>query len=206
MRVAIYIRVSTIKQEGGVETQRQELEGYCQRRGFEIVEVYEDIGESGAKDNRPALEKLMQDARKRHFDAVIVQRLDRLGRSVRHLLHTLDELQSLGIDFISIHQGIDTTTPSGRMILAFLGAISEYARELIKERVRAGLERAKRQGKRLGRKPLKIDENLIESLRNKNKSIREIARIVGCSKSKVLVMLQKRSKSVHIPSINSIQE
>jgi len=206
MRVAIYIRVSTIKQEGGVETQRQELEGYCQRRGFEIVEVYEDIGESGAKDNRPALEKLMQDARKRHFDAVIVQRLDRLGRSVRHLLHTLDELQSLGIDFISIHQGIDTTTPSGRMILVFLGAISEYERELIKERVRAGLERAKRQGKRLGRKPLKIDENLIESLRNKNKSIREIARIVGCSKSKVLVMLQKRSKSVHIPSINSIQE
>jgi DNA invertase Pin-like site-specific DNA recombinase len=148
MRAAIYARVSTIDQEP--ENQLQELRRYVQARGWTAVE-YVDRGVSGAKDRRPALDQLVTDARRRRFDVLVCWRLDRLGRNLKHLITLLDELQALGVAFVSLAEGIDATTPAGKLQMHILGAIAEFERERIRERVLAGLQRAKAQGKRLGR-------------------------------------------------------
>jgi DNA invertase Pin-like site-specific DNA recombinase len=148
MRVAIYARVSTLDQEP--ENQLTELRGYVEARGWTAVE-YVDKGVSGAKDRRPALDRLVADATRRRFDVLVCWRLDRLGRNLRHLILLLDELNALGIGFVTLGEGIDTTSPTGRLVLHVLGAISEFERERIRERVMAGLQRARTQGRRLGR-------------------------------------------------------
>src|SRR5436190_12354810 len=148
MRCALYARVSTFDQEP--ENQLQELRRYCAARGWSATE-YVDRGVSGAKDKRPALDQLVTDAKRRRFDTLVVWRLDRLGRNLRHLILLLDELQALGISFVSLGEGIDTTTPAGRLQLHVLSAISQFDRDRIAERVRAGLVRASAQGRRLGR-------------------------------------------------------
>ena len=148
MRAAIYARVSTLDQEP--ENQLQELRRYVEARGWAVAE-YTDHGVSGAKDHRPALDQLLADAKKRKFDVLICWRLDRLGRNLRHLITFLDDLQALGVAFVSLAEGIDATTPAGKLQMHILGAISEFERGRIQERVRAGLARAKKQGKRLGR-------------------------------------------------------
>ncbi len=148
MRAAIYARVSTLDQEP--ENQLQELRRYVQARGWTAVE-YVDRGVSGAKDRRPALDALLTDARRRRFDALVCWRLDRLGRNLRHLITLLDELQALGVAFVSLAEGIDATTPAGKLQMHILGAIAEFERERIRERVLAGLQRARTQGRRLGR-------------------------------------------------------
>jgi DNA invertase Pin-like site-specific DNA recombinase len=148
MRAAIYARVSTVDQEP--ENQLQELRRYVQARGWTAVE-YVDRGVSGAKDRRPALDDLIRDARRRRFDVLICWRLDRLGRNLRHLITLLDELQALGVAFVSLAEGIDATTPAGKLQMHILGAIAEFERERIRERVLAGLQRARAQGRRLGR-------------------------------------------------------
>src|SRR5712691_9957083 len=145
---AIYARVSTIDQEP--ENQLQELRRYVEARGWSAVE-YVDRGVSGAKDRRPALDQLVTDARRRRFDVVVCWRLDRLGRNLKHLITLLEELQVLGVAFVSLAEGIDATTPAGKLQMHILGAISEFERERIRERVLAGLQRARTQGKRLGR-------------------------------------------------------
>jgi len=150
MRAAIYARVSTVDQEP--ENQLGELRRYVTARGWTGVE-YVDRGVSGAKDRRPALDELVTDARRRRFDVVVCWRLDRLGRSLKHLITLLDELQALGVAFVSLAEGIDATTPAGKLQMHILGAIAEFERERIRERVLAGLERARREGKRLGRPP-----------------------------------------------------
>ncbi len=147
-RAAIYARVSTLDQEP--ENQLQELRRYVQARGWTAVE-YVDRGISGAKDRRPALDALVTDARRRRFDALVCWRLDRLGRNLKHLITLLDELQALGIAFVSLAEGIDATTPAGKLQMHILGAIAEFERERIRERVMAGLQRARTQGTRLGR-------------------------------------------------------
>ncbi len=147
-RAAIYARVSTLDQEP--ENQLQELRRYVQARGWTAVE-YVDRGVSGAKDRRPALDALVQDARRRRFDVLVCWRLDRLGRNLRHLITLLDELQALGVAFVSLAEGIDATTPAGKLQMHILGAIAEFERERIRERVLAGLQRARTQGTRLGR-------------------------------------------------------
>ena len=148
MKAAIYARVSTFDQEP--ENQLQELRRYAEARGWTAVE-FVDRGFSGAKDRRPALDALLTDARRRRFDVLVCWRLDRLGRNLRHLIILLDELQALGVAFVSLAEGIDATTPVGKLQMHILGAIAEFERERIRERVLAGLQRARAQGRRLGR-------------------------------------------------------
>jgi putative DNA-invertase from lambdoid prophage Rac len=148
MRAAIYARVSTFDQEP--ENQLAELRRYADARGWTATE-FVDRGVSGAKDRRPALDALLQDARRRRCDVVVCWRLDRLGRNLKHLVTLLEELQALGVAFVSLTEGIDATTPAGKLQMHILAAIAEFERERIRERVLAGLQRAKAQGKRLGR-------------------------------------------------------
>jgi DNA invertase Pin-like site-specific DNA recombinase len=144
MKAAIYARVSTV-----VQNQLQELRRYVEARGWTAAE-YVDRGVSGAKDRRPALDRLLADAKRRRFDVAVCWRLDRLGRSLKHLISLLDDLQSLGVAFVSLAEGIDATTPAGKLQMHILGAIAEFEKGRIVERVRAGLARARAQGQRLG--------------------------------------------------------
>jgi DNA invertase Pin-like site-specific DNA recombinase len=175
MRAALYGRVSTFDQEP--ENQLVELRRYVQARGWTAVE-HVDRGVCGAKDRRPALDALLKDARRRRFDVVVVWRLDRLGRNLRHLITLLEELQALGIAFVSPNEGIDATTPAGKLQMHILGAIAEFERARIAERVKAGLQRAKAQGKRLGR-PRKHPAATVVP----GGSVREAASAWGVSKS-----------------------
>jgi putative DNA-invertase from lambdoid prophage Rac len=153
MKAAIYARVSTVDQEP--ENQLQELRRYVEARGWSAAE-YVDRGVSGAKDRRPALDQLLADAKRRRFDVLVCWRLDRLGRSLKHLITLLDELQSLGVAFVSLAEGIDATTPAGKLQMHILGAIAEFERERIRERVLAGLQRARTNGHRLGRPKARV--------------------------------------------------
>ena len=154
MRAAIYARVSTVDQEP--ENQLAELRRYVEARGWSGAE-YVDRGVSGAKDRRPALDSLLADAKRRRFDVLVCWRLDRLGRNLKHLITLLDDLQALGVAFVSLAEGIDATTPAGKLQMHILGAIAEFERGRIVERVRAGLQRARTQGVRLGRPRRRID-------------------------------------------------
>ena len=178
LRAAIYARVSTIDQEP--ENQLAELRRYVEARGWSAVE-YVDKGVSGAKDRRPALDQLLIDARLRRLDVVVCWRLDRLGRSLKHLITLLDELQALGVAFVSLAEGIDATTPAGKLQMHILGAIAEFERERIRERVLAGLQRAKRQGTRLGRPRLVVAPERLQAARGL--PIREAARVLGVPRS-----------------------
>ncbi len=153
MRAALYARVSTLDQEP--ENQLAELRRYVDARGWTVTE-YVDRGVSGAKDRRPALDQLIRDAKRRRFDVLVCWRLDRLGRNLRHLILLIDELQALGVAFVSLAEGIDATTPAGRLQLHILGAIAEFERARIAERVQAGLARARANGTRLGRPTLRV--------------------------------------------------
>jgi DNA invertase Pin-like site-specific DNA recombinase len=175
MRAAIYARVSTFDQEP--ENQLAEIRRYVAARGW-TAEEYVDRGISGAKDRRPALDRVLIDARRRRFDVLVVWRLDRLGRNLRHLITLLEELQALGIAFVSLNEGIDATTPAGKLQMHILGAIAEFERARIAERVKAGLQRARAQGKRLGR-PRKAPTTIVIP----GGSVREAASVWGVSKS-----------------------
>jgi len=175
MRAAIYARVSTVDQEP--ENQLQELRRYVGARGWTSVE-YVDRGVSGAKDRRPALDQLLTDARRRRLDVVVCWRLDRLGRSLKHLITLLDDLQALGVAFVSLAEGIDATTPAGKLQMHILGAIAEFERERIRERVLAGLQRARKSGKRLGRPRVAPAPVAVPG-----GTVREAARTWGVSKS-----------------------
>jgi DNA invertase Pin-like site-specific DNA recombinase len=150
-RVAIYVRVSTDKQT--VENQVRELRQIAERRGWEVVELYQDAGISGAKgrDLRPGLDKMLNDAQRRRFDVVMAWAIDRLGRSLIDLLGTIQTLEACGVDLYLDQQSIDTTTPAGRLMYQVTGAFAEFERSIIRQRVRAGLKRAVEQGKQLGR-------------------------------------------------------
>jgi DNA invertase Pin-like site-specific DNA recombinase len=174
-RAALYMRVSTKNHGQTTETQAVALRDYAAHRGFEIVQEYRDEGVSGSKDSRPALDRLMKDARTRRFDVVIVARFDRFARSVSHLLRALEEFSHLGVDFVSLSESIDTSTPVGRMIFTVLGAVAELERNLIKERVQMGISRARRQGKALGRPRVAVDPLQVAGLRSRGLSWNEIA-------------------------------
>jgi len=154
MKVAIYVRVSKEKQN--LQNQTLKLTEYAKNRGFDVFHIYTDKI-SGSKDSRPALNHLMMDARERKFDSVLVWKLDRLGRPLQHLIQIIGEWKNLGIDFICMTEPIDTTSPGGELIFHIFGAIAQFERKLITERINLGLDRARKQGKRLGRPPGKKD-------------------------------------------------
>ena len=186
-RAAVYVRVSTHDQE--VENQLSELRKYVEARGWEARE-YIDEGVSGAVEQRPALDKLLRDAKRRRFDVLVCWRLDRLGRSLKHLITLLDDLQALGVAFVSLAEGIDATTPAGKLQMHILGAISEFERARCAERVRAGLARVRRQGRRLGRPPVQVSREAVDSVRGL--PVREAARRLGVSRSTAHRVLGQR--------------
>ena len=184
VRAALYARCSTHDKGQDPELQLSPLREYCQRRGFVMAGEYVDNGVSGTKDRRPQLDGLLEVARKRQIDLIIVWKLDRFGRSLKQLVTVLDELSNLGIGFISYQDNLDLTTPQGRLMFHIIGAMAEFERELIRERVKAGLENAKRKGKRLGRKPIPpIEKEKIITLLEKDPSlsVRKIARKLDMS-------------------------
>jgi len=181
MRAALYARVSTANHGQDVSMQTRELREFCERRGWTAAGEYVDVGISGTKEKRPELDRLMTDAHRRRFDAVIVWKFDRFARSVSHLLRALETFNALGIAFVSLSESLDTSTPAGRMVFTVLGAVAELERSLIVERVKAGLRNARAKGKRLGRPRKIVDAARIRRLRAEGRPWRKIARIMGCS-------------------------
>ncbi len=181
-RAAIYARVSTANNGQDPTMQTRELREYCGRRGWQVAGEYVDVGISGAKEKRPELERLMADAHRRRFDAVVVWRFDRFARSVLHLLRALENFRALGIEFVSLSEQVDTSTPTGKMVFTVLGAVAELERSLIAERVKAGLRNARTKGKRLGRPRVAVDAARIAALRAQGRSWREVCAETGLSK------------------------
>ena len=172
-RVALYGRVSTANGQDP-QMQLRELREYADRRGWQIASEYVDRGISGAKDSRPELNRLMADAHRRRFEIITVWKFDRFARSVSHLLRALETFKALGIEFVSLSEQVDTSTPTGKMVFTVLGAVAELERSLIAERVRAGLRNARAKGKRLGRPRVVVDAPRIAALRAQGRSWREI--------------------------------
>ena len=187
-RAAIYLRVSTLDQHP--ETQQHDLHALAQQRGFEIVEEYTDRI-SGAKARRPGLDKLLADARRGKFDIVVIWAFDRIARSVRHLLDVLDELNRLNVEFISFRENIDSGGPLGRAMIVIIGAIAELERNLIIERVRSGMRRAKLEGRRIGRAPLEVDRSALLRDRAGGMTLAEVAKAHRISKASVCRVLKQ---------------
>lgn len=184
LRVALYARVSTSNKGQDVGLQLDELRQVATLRGWSIADEYVDSGVSGSTDSRPALDRMMADAQAGRFELVAVWKLDRLGRSLQHLLRLIADLSGWGVGFASLRDaGIDTTTPSGRLMLQILGALAEYERELICERVNAGIARAKAQGKHCGRPRLELELRPAAAMLKNGRSLREVAEILGVSRT-----------------------
>jgi len=181
-RATIYVRVSTAEQETAL--QEAELKEYCERRGWTFV-LYRDKGQSGAKQDRPALNMLLGDLRKRKFDVLVVWALDRLARLLKQLLAISEDCRSLGVDLVSLKQAVDTTLPAGRLTFQVLGAVAEFEREMLRERVRSGMARARRAGKNVGRPAkrsfLSSEIEKMKDLRSHVASIRKLATEFGTS-------------------------
>src|SRR5580700_10195554 len=178
MRIGLYARVSTMHNQNP-EMQLAELREHATRRGWEVVSEYIDRGITGARERRPELDRLWADCRKRKVDAVLVYRYDRFARSLRQLVNALEEFRALGIDFISLHEGVDTSTPNGRLVFGIFASIAEFERELIRGRVISGLAAAKSRGTRIGRPNSDVDVARIAQLHASGASWREIERTVG---------------------------
>jgi DNA invertase Pin-like site-specific DNA recombinase len=194
-RIALYARVSTTGGQQDPEMQLRELREYAQHRGLVIVDEYVDRM-TGSKDSRPALNRLMADATQRKFDAVFVWKLDRFGRSLRHLVNALAELEALGVTFVSLRDNLDLTTPSGRLMFQIIGAMAEFERALIQERVKAGIRNAKAKGRRLGRPKVVVDKNEVLALRDSGASWRAIAGKLGIGVGTAHRIAQRRAKNL----------
>ncbi len=208
MRVAIYARVSTADKGQDPRVQTLELQEYCQRRGWSVAGEYVDVGFSGAKEKRPELDRLMADAHRRRFDSVLCWKFDRFARSVSHLLRALDTFRSLGIDFISFSEQLDTSTPTGKMVFTVLGAVAELERSLIVERVRAGMRNARVKGRRIGRPPrtcLNQDarRSIFEAYAMGGVSLRQLAVRFGTSIGTVqrCIQLYQKASTQPLPSV-----
>jgi|SRR5581483_733845 len=185
-RVVLYARVSTLNGQQDPEMQLRELRAYAQARSWLAAGEYVDAGISGSVESRPELNRLMGDARKRRFDIVLVWRFDRFARSTKHLLLALEEFRSLGVQFISYQENIDTTSPLGQALFTIVGAVAQLERDLIRERVCAGLRHARAKGKKLGRPRKVVDRDRIAKLRAAGVSWRAISREMGLGLGTVL--------------------
>ncbi len=194
-RAALYMRVSTVDQHP--ETQLHDLRAMAQQRGYEIVEEYTDRV-SGAKAKRPGLDQMLRDARRNRFQVVLVWASDRIARSVKHFLDVLDELNRLNVEFISFREQIDTGGPLGRAVVVIIGAIAELERSLIVERVRAGMRRAKLEGRHIGRKPLELDRPAILKDRARGQSLAQLAKGHRVSRATIHRILKESKQSQEI--------
>jgi DNA invertase Pin-like site-specific DNA recombinase len=193
-RAVLYMRVSTVDQHP--ETQLHDLRGLAAQRGFEIVAEYTDTM-SGAKAKRPGLNQLLSDARRGKFDVVLVWAFDRIARSVRHFLEVLDDLNHLNIEFVSFRENIDTGGPLGRALIVIIGAIAELERNLIIERVRAGMRRAKLEGRQIGRRKLDVDRAVIVRDRQRGMTLTEVAKAHGISRALVCRIMRDINGTGH---------
>jgi len=182
LRVALYARVSTAHNGQDPKVQLRNLREDCQRRDWTIHREYIDVGISGAKEQRPELDRLLTDAHHRRFDAVVVWRFDRFARSVSHLLRALETFCVLGIEFVSLSEQVETSTPTGKMVFTVLGAVAELERSLIAERVKAAMRHAKAKGTRLGRPKAAVDATRVATLRARGASWRDICDQLDLSK------------------------
>jgi len=173
-----------------------ELRAFCQRRGWPVAGEYVDAGVSGTKDSRPELNRLMTDAHRRRFEIVAVWKFDRFARSVSHLLRALETFKALGIEFVSLSEQVDTSTPTGKMVFTVLGAVAELERSLIAERIRAGLRNARAKGKRLGRPRVDVDAREIAALRARGGSWAQICEELRISKGTAQRALSSLPKNV----------
>ena len=191
-RVALYARVSTVGKGQDVTLQLDELRRVAEQRGWRVYQEYVDDGISGSIEKRPALDRMMADAQAGKFDLVAVWKLDRLGRSLQHLLRLLADLGRWGVGFASLRDaGIDTTTPTGRLMLQILGALAEYERELIRERVNAGIAHAKALGKHCGRPKVDLELRPAAAMLKEGRGVREVAKILGVCRSTLRRRLQE---------------
>ena len=195
MRIGIYARVSTKDQS--CELQVRDLRTFCTARRFDLVREYVDVGQSGAKDSRPEFNKLMDDARKRQFDAIVVWRFDRFARSTKHLLSALEEYRALGIQFISYQENIDTSSALGQALFTIVSAVAQLERDLIREPVTAGIRNARENGKRLGRPRVKANLEEILQLRAEGHSLRKIAAKLGIGDGTVRDRLKDQRGKPH---------
>ncbi len=203
-RTAIYARVSTTDRGQDPETQLRQLREYVERRGFIVHREYVDQA-SGAKNDRPAFQAMFKAARRREFDVLVVWRYDRFARSLRELVNALAEFESVGVEFISYSEGADTTTPQGRLLFGIMASLAEFERSLIAERVRAGMARAKAQGKHTGRPTLSASKKrqILDLADTNELSGRAIARKVGVSPQTVLnVLAEQRYRNRPMHSTN----
>jgi DNA invertase Pin-like site-specific DNA recombinase len=183
MRIAVYARVSTLNKGQDVDMQLIDMRKSIESKGWNLFKEYIDRGVSGSKSSRPQLDKLMRDAADKKFDAVLVWKLDRFGRSVRHLVNAIAELESFGVAFISLKDSIDLTTAQGRLMFQIIAAMAEFERELIRERVKAGMANARTKGKQIGRPSLGIDRDHVTALKSAGQSWNEISAALFCSVS-----------------------
>lgn len=192
MKVALYARVSTLNGHQDPELQLTAMREFCASRGWQVIEEYVDKGFSGAKDSRPSLNKMMKDAHQCKFAAVVVWKLDRFGRSLRHLVNSLAEFEALGIAFVSQTDSLDMTTPGGRLMFNVIASMAQFERELIQERVKAGMKRAKAKGSKIGRPRAKaFDVPAILARINAGEQRQAIAAELGVSPS----LITKRLKA-----------
>ena len=177
-RVALYARVSTLNGQNP-EMQLQELREYAQQRGWAVAGEYVDLGISGAKESRPELNRMLKDAQRRRFDVIACWKLDRLGRSLKHLVITLEDLQACGVAFVALRDNLDLSTPSGRLMFHVVAAMAEFERALIRERVSAGIQAARRRGARIGRPKAYVSSAKVRELRTQGMPWREVAESLG---------------------------
>jgi len=192
-KVALYLRVSTNQQT--TENQKLELEAYCKRQGWVIAKTYDDSGLSGKNDARPALQQMLVDASQGKFSVVACWKIDRIARSTINLLQILQQLRSVGVDFCATTQAIDTTNSAGRMLLVFIGAIAEFERETVVERVRSGLNRARANGVKLGRPRVGFDVKKALELRQRGLGYKQIAKEMGIPRTTIFRTLQAIPKT-----------
>lgn len=196
VRAALYCRCST-SQHQTPDMQLRELREYCSRRGWLVAGEWTDLGVSGSRESRPQLNKLLAECRRRKLDAVVVYRYDRFARSLRHLVNALEEFRSLGVEFVSLHEGVDTSTPNGRLVFGIFASIAEFERDLIRERVKSGMAAARARGAKIGRPKCKIDIAEVQALRSSGATWPTVARELNIGMSTLFRIVAKSTHNNH---------